>query len=43
VTPKLAQKIYAFFHPGPAGEEGNFPETPEVMGVNSTPEGGESS
>ena len=43
VTPKLAQKIYVFFHPGPAGEEGNFPESPKVMGVNSTTEGGESS
>ena len=42
VTPKLAQKIYAFFHPGPAGAEGNFPESPEVKGVNSTPGGGES-
>ncbi len=42
VTPKLAQKIYAFFHPGPGGAEGNFPESPEVMRVNSTPEGGES-
>ncbi len=42
VTPKLAQKIYAFFHPAPAEEEGNFPRSPDVTEVNSTTEGGES-
>ncbi|MBI2153105.1 MAG: excinuclease ABC subunit UvrC [Candidatus Rokubacteria bacterium] len=32
VTPKLAQKIHAFFHPAAAAEGGNFPEGPPVNG-----------
>ncbi len=30
VTPKLAQKIHGFFHPTPAGEEGNLLRSPAV-------------
>jgi excinuclease ABC subunit C len=40
VTPKLAQKIYAFFHPASPEEGGNFPQNPPVNGMNSTTEGG---
>ncbi|MBI4589353.1 MAG: excinuclease ABC subunit UvrC [Candidatus Rokubacteria bacterium] len=43
VTPKLAQKIHAFFREAPAsGKPGNHPPTPGVIGVDSTTKGGES-